>query len=79
MENAENKTIELKENKPKRKVLKKRIEELESELLKAKKQIENNEWTIRCRERDCDRYKNEIQSLKAYIAGIKGDAFPVDE
>lgn len=79
MENAEKTTIETTENKPKRKVLLKRIEELELELKKANDTISSRDWSIRCRERELDNAKGEVAQLKAYIAGIKGDAFPESE
>ena len=79
MENTEKTTIETTENKPKRKVLLKRIEELEPELKKANDTISSRDWSIRCRERNLDNAKGEVAQLKAYIAGIKGDAFPESE
>lgn len=79
MENTEKTTIETTENKPKRKVLLKRIEELELELKKANDTISSRDWSIRCRERDLDSARAEVAQLKAYIAGIKGDAFPESE
>ena len=79
MENEEKVTIETKENKPKRKALLKRIEELELKLKEANDTISSRDWSVKCRERERNEARAEVSQLKAYIAGIKGDAFPTEE
>lgn len=76
MENTENKTTE---TKPKRKHLLAEIEQLKERNKKLEDDLRQKGYTIDNYQDKVNTLKAEIVSLKAYIAGIKGDAFPESE
>lgn len=79
MENTENKEIKTVEQKPKRKHLLAEIELLKEEKAKLEKDLKYQSYTIDGYKDKVNELKAEIVSLKAYIAGVKGYAFPESE
>lgn len=79
MENTENKEIETVETKPKRKHLLAEIERLKEEKNRLQSDLKYQGYTVENYKDKTNKLEAEIVSLKAYIAGIKGDAFPESE
>lgn len=79
MENIENKDIETVEQKPKRKHLLAEIAQLKEEKARLESDLRYQGYSIDNYKDKINALKAEIVSLKAYIAGIKGDAFPESE
>lgn len=79
MENAENTTIETVETKPKRKHLLAKIEELETKIKYLNDDIRYKGYTVDNKEIEILKLKAENTALRAYVAGVKGDAFPDSE
>lgn len=79
MENIENKELETVEKKTKRKHLLAEIARLKEEKAKLQDDLRYQGYTIDNYKDKVNALKAEIISLKAYIAGIKGDAFPESE
>lgn len=79
MENTENKEIETVKQKPKRKHLLAEIAQLKEEKAKLEQDLKYQGYTIDNYKDKVNDLKAEIVSLKAYIAGVKGDAFPESE
>ena len=79
MENTENTTIETVETKPKRKHLLAEIAQLKELHKKLEDDIRYNGYEIKNKKDKIAELKAEITALRAYVAGIKGDAFPESE
>ena len=79
MENTENKEIETVETKPKRKHLLAEIAQLKELNKKLEDDIRYNGYEIKNKKDKIAELKAEITALRAYVAGIKGDAFPESE
>lgn len=79
MENTENKEIKTVEQKPKRKQLLAEIEQLKERNKKLEDDLRYKGYTIDNYQDKVNELKAEIVSLKAYIAGVKGYAFPESE
>ena len=79
MENTENTTIETVETKPKRKHLLAEIARLNKEVKRLESDLRYSNMLVENRERDITELKAEITALRAYVAGVKGDAFPESE
>lgn len=79
MENTENTTIETVETKPKRKQLLAEIAQLKELNKKLEDDLRYSDMRIENRERNITELKAEIAALRAYVAGVKGDAFPESE
>lgn len=79
MENTENKEIETVETKPKRKHLLAEIARLNEEVKRLESDLRYSNMLVENRERDIAELKAEITALRAYVAGVKGDAFPESE
>lgn len=79
MENTENKQIKTVEQKPKRKHLLAEIEQLKERNKKLEDDLRYKGYTIDNYQDKVNTLKAEIVSLKAYIAGVKGDTFPESE
>lgn len=79
MENTENTTIETVETKPKRKHLLAEIAQLKELNKKLEDDIRYNGYDIKNKKDKIAELKAEITALRAYVAGIKGDAFPESE
>lgn len=79
MENTENTTIETVETKPKRKHLLAEIAQLKELNKKLEDDIRYNGYEIKNKKDKIAELKAEITALRAYVAGIKGDAFPESE
>lgn len=79
MENTENKEIETVETKPKRKHLLVEIARLKEEVKRLESDLRYSNMRVENRERDIAELKAEITALRAYVAGVKGDAFPESE
>lgn len=79
MENTENTTIETVETKPKRKHLLAEIAQLKELNKKLEDDIRYNGYEIKNKRDKIAELKVEITALRAYVAGIKGDAFPESE
>lgn len=79
MENTENKEMETVKQKPKRKHLLAEIEQLKERNKKLEDDLRYKGYTIDNYQDKVNALKAEIVSLKAYIAGVKGDAFPESE
>lgn len=79
MENTENTTIETVETKPKRKHLLAEIAKLNKEVKRLESDLRYSNMRVENRERDITELKAEITALRAYVAGVKGDAFPESE
>ncbi|MDU6596874.1 MAG: hypothetical protein E6495_03790 [Veillonella sp.] len=79
MENTENKEIETVETKPKRKHLLAEIARLKELNKKLEDDLRYSDMRVKNREKDITELKAEIAALRAYVAGVKGDAFPESE
>lgn len=79
MEYTENKEIETVEQKTKRKHLLAEIARLKEEKAKLQDDLRYQGYTVDNYKDKVNTLKAEIVSLKVYIAGIKGDAFPESE
>lgn len=79
MENTENTSIETVETKPKRKHLLAEIAQLKELNKKLEDQLKYSDMRVNSRERNIAELKAEIAALRAYVAGVKGDAFPESE
>ena len=79
MENTENKEVETVETKPKRKHLLAEIARLKELNKKLEDDLRYSDMRVENRERNIAELKAEIAALRAYVAGVKGDAFPESE
>lgn len=79
MENTENTSIETSETKPKRKHLLAEIAKLNELNKKLEDDLRYKGYKIESQKDKIDDLKAEITALRAYVAGIKGDAFPESE
>lgn len=79
MENTENTSIEIVETKPKRKHLLAEIAKLKELNKKLEDDLRYSDMRVENRERNITELKAEIVALRAYVAGVKGDAFPESE
>lgn len=79
MENTENTTIETVETKPKRKHLLAEIAKLKELNKKLEDDLRYSNMRVENRDRNITELKAEITALRAYVAGVKGDAFPESE
>lgn len=79
MENTENTSIETVETKPKRKHLLAEIAKLKELNKKLEGELEYSNMRVDSRERNITELKAEIAALRAYVASVKGDAFPESE
>ena len=79
MENTENTSIETVETKPKRKHLLAEIAQLKELNKKLEDDLRYSDMRVKNREKDITELKAEIAELRAYVAGVKGDAFPESE
>nr|DAV06766.1 MAG TPA: hypothetical protein [Caudoviricetes sp.] len=79
MENTENITVETVETKPKRKHLLAEIAQLKELNKKLEDDLRYSNMRVENRDRNITELKAEIAVLRAYVAGVKGDAFPESE
>lgn len=79
MENTENTTIETVETKPKRKHLLAEIAQLNELNKKLEDDLRYSGYKIENQKDEISVLKAEITALRAYVAGVKGDAFPDSE
>lgn len=79
MENTENITVETVETKPKRKHLLAEIAQLKELNKKLEDDLRYSNMRVENRDRNITELKAEIAALRAYVAGVKGDAFPESE
>lgn len=79
MENTENASIKTVETKPKRKHLLAEIAQLKELNKKLEDDLRYSNMRVENRERNITELKAEITALRAYVAGIKGYAFPESE
>lgn len=79
MENTENKEIETVETKPKRKHLLAEIAQLKELNRKLEDDLRYRGCKVENLKDEITYLKVEITALRAYVAGIKGDAFPESE
>lgn len=79
MENTENTSIETVETKPKRKHLLAEIAQLKELNKKLEDDLRYSNMRVENRESKITDLKAEITALRAYVAGIKGYAFPESE
>ena len=79
MESTENITIETVETKPKRKHLLAEIAKLNELNKKLEDDLRYKGYKIENQKDEIDDLKAEITALRAYVAGVKGDAFPESE
>ena len=79
MENTENTSIETVETKPKRKQLLAEIAKLKELNKKLEDDLRYNGYKIENQKDEIADLKAEITALRAYVAGVKGDAFPESE
>ena len=79
MENTENTSIETVETKPKRKQLHAEIAKLKELNKKLEDDLRYNGYKIENQKDEITDLKAEITALRAYVAGVKGDAFPESE
>lgn len=75
----ENTAVETIETKPKRKHLLAEIAKLNELNKKLEDDLKYSNMRVENRERDITELKAEIAALRAYVAGVKGDAFPESE
>ena len=75
----ENTAVETVETKPKRKHLLAEIARLNEEVKRLESDLKYSNMRVENRERDITELKSEITALRAYVAGVKGDAFPESE
>lgn len=74
-----NTSIETAETKPKRKHLLAEIAQLKELNKKLEDDLRYSDMRVENRERNITELKAEIAALRAYVAGVKGDAFPESE
>ena len=79
MENTKNTSIETAETKPKRKHLLAEIAQLKELNKKLEDDLRYNGYKIENQKDEIADLKAEITALRAYVAGVKGDAFPESE
>lgn len=79
MENTENTSIETVETKPKRKQLLAEIAQLKELNKKLEDDLRYDGYKIENLKSQIIDLKIEIATLRAYVAGVKGDAFPESE
>lgn len=79
MENTENITVETTATKPKRKHLLAEIAQLKELNKKLEDYLRYSDMRVENRERNIAELKAEIAALRAYVASVKGDAFPESE
>lgn len=79
MENTENKEIETVETKPKRKQLLAEIAQLKELNKKLEDELRYKGYNVENLKDQIAVLKAEITALRAYVAGVKGDAFPESE
>lgn len=79
MENTENKEIETVEQKPKRKHLLAEIAQLKELNRKLEDDLRYRGYKVENQKDEIAYLKAEITALRAYVAGVKGDAFPESE
>lgn len=79
MEKTENTSIETAETKPKRKHLLAEIAKLKELNKKLEDDLRYNGYKIENQKDEIADLKAEITALRAYVAGVKGDAFPESE
>jgi hypothetical protein len=75
----ENTSIETVETKPKRKHLLAEIEQLKTKNKSLEDDFNYRGYVIESLERKILQLKAEITALRAYAAGVRGDAFPESE
>lgn len=75
----ENTAVETIETKPKRKHLLAEIAKLNELNKKLEDDLKYSNMRVENRDRDITELKAEITALRAYVAGVKGDAFPESE
>lgn len=79
MENTENKEFEIVEQKPKRKHLLAEIAQLKELNRKLEDELRYSGYRVENQKNEITDLKAEITALRAYVAGVKGDAFPESE
>lgn len=79
MENTENKELETVETKPKRKQLLAEIAQLKELNKKLEDELRYSDYRVENQKNEITDLKAEITALRAYVAGVKGDAFPESE
>ena len=79
MENTENKELETVETKPKRKQLLAEIAQLKELNKKLEDDLRYKGYKIENQKDEITNLKAEITALRAYVADVKGDAFPESE
>ena len=79
MENTENKELETVETKPKRKQLLAEIAQLKELNKKLEDDLRYSGYRVENQKNEITDLKAEITALRAYVAGVKGDAFPESE
>lgn len=75
----ENTAVETVETKPKRKHLLAEIARLNELNKKLEDYLRYRNMRVENRDRNITELKAEITALRAYVAGVKGDAFPESE
>ena len=79
MNDTENKDIETVETKPKRKQLLAEIAQLNELNKKLEDELRYSGYRVENQKNEITDLKAEITALRAYVAGVKGDAFPESE
>lgn len=79
MENTEIKELETVETKPKRKHLLAEIAQLKELNKKLEDDLRYRGYKVENLKDEITYLKSEITALRAYVAGVKGDAFPESE
>lgn len=79
MENTEIKELETVETKPKRKHLLAEIAQLKELNKKLEDDLRYRGYKVENLKDEISYLKAEITALRAYVAGVKGDAFPESE
>lgn len=79
MENTENRELETVETKPKRKQLLAEIAQLKELNKKLEDELRYSGYRVENQKNEITDLKAEITALRAYVAGVKGDAFPERE